>query len=277
MTDWSTKAADGFWRRFMPDFSLPRIQYGATTFEGTRSAVLRCLSALYRLGVTMVAGRPTAEIAAAELLQIRAKDCKTWWTLAVSDCLCAFGERFEDNPLLDNASDAEREEIAPACDTTHVIDREQGTLIGHPNNYWIVVLRCERNRLALGLTGDRTVYDLALQGCRNALDTGGLYMDDNEEGRGRYDVYAGHAVAATMELPEELGDLAARLAPPWEDVLQACAREDGGSIAWGRSGGHCPLLDLLARGSDMLKHGLASEPEVMTGLCARAAQALMDE
>jgi len=274
---WSAVAADGMWRRFMPTFDLPAFQFGARTFGGTRSSLLECLTAMHRAGITAAAERPLETLVVDELRRVDPLQCKTWWSLAISDCLCAFGDRFAGHPLLADLDDAQRTAIAQACDTTQVVDRSTGSLIGHPVNYWIVVLRCERNRLRLGLTDDHVIHDHALVGCREALGQGNSFMDDNEEGRGRYDTYAGHGVAAVLELPDDLGQFAPRLVTAWEDLLRACAREDGGSIAWGRSGGHSAMQDMLSRGSAILAAEMAQEPSVLAGLCLAAARALMHD
>lgn len=272
---WSAASADGLWRRFMPTYSLPEFQFGARTFAGTRSSLLECLTAMHRAGISAIAEQPLVKVVVDELRRIDPRQCKTWWSLAVSDCLCAFGDRFLGHPLLADLSEGQRRAVAQACDTTHVVDRSTGKLIGHPVNYWIVVLRCEHNRLRLGLTDDLAIFEYARAGCREALGQGNSFMDDSEEGRGRYDTYAGHGVAATLELPDQLGEFAPRFVTAWEGLLRACSREDGGSIAWGRSGGHCSMQDLLSRGSAILAAEMSQEPDVLAGLCLAAARALM--
>lgn len=270
-----TTAADGFWRRHCPEDRLPAFVAGHRLFPGTRSALLRLLPLLHKLGVASLGGTTPRRLLELELSRIRGQDCKTWWSLFVAEALLAFGAPFETNPLIAECSAAQRDELRRACDTTSVIDRASGELINHPVNYWIVVARCEQARLELGLTDDRHVLELALASSRRFLSGNPLvYMDDNEDGRGRYDIYAGHGFDATCELPE-LADLRPGQAQAWEALTLATAREDGGGLAWGRSGGVCVVQDMLFKSARILEGGHARHAARLAGLAARSARSAM--
>jgi len=232
--------------------------------------LLHLLTELHRLGVTDMAGRSVRDRAAEALRGIRAEDCKTWWSLMVAEALVGFGRRFDDHPLLAGFDADQRDELARACDSTRVVNLHKGELIGHPNNYWLVIAGCEQARLALGLTDDRRVYELAVAQSRRVLTQNPLtYMDDSEEGRGRYDVYTFHGPGATEDL-SGLADLHEPQCAAAETLLLATAREDGGGIAWGRSGGMSVVVNLIGVGSTVLRSGHARSPRRLAGVVARA-------
>lgn len=271
------RAAEGAWRRFCPAARLPAFVAGERTFGGTRSALLAALPAFAGIGMTTLGGRPLTELIAQELAVIRAADCKTWWSQMVLEALAATGPAFDGHPLLAACDIAQRDELRRACDTTRYVDLATGTLIGHPNNYWFVIARCERLRLGLGLTADRRVLDCCLANCRRVLLANPLcYMDDSEQGAGRYDIYAGHGLVGTLEL-DELADLRAPYAAAWERLLLACARRDCGGPAWGRSGGFSVLEGTLHSCAELLAHGLAGDPAPVAALAWATARRLLDE
>ena len=270
-------SVEPFWRRFFPENRLPRFIAGVRTFEGTRSAVFNLLPALDRLGLERIGDHSILELATLEMGRVVGADCKTWWSLSIAEALVQYGTPFTANPTVAELSEAQREQLRIACDTTRVVDVDNGVLIGHPNNYWFVVARCERARLALELTDDTTVHALAIANCRRVLSESPCgYMDDSEEGRGRYDCYAAHGLHGSMEL-EELSDLRPAFAKAWESLLLATVRPDGGTLAWGRSGGPEIAYGDLRSIIGILEAGLAEHPERLAGIAARAVRTIVTD
>ena len=276
LTAFIEASAEPFWRRFFPENRIPRLVAGVRTFEGTRSAVFNLLPALGSLGVEEIGGSLIRDLIAREMGRVVGADCKTWWSLYVAEALVQYGTPFSKNPLVAELNEAQCEQLRIACDTTRVVDVDNGVLIGHPNNYWFVVARCERARIALDLTDDTTVYDLAIANCRRVLSESPCgFMDDSEEGRGRYDRYAAHGLGGVMEF-EELSDLRPLFARAWESLLLAAVRPDGGALAWGRSGGPVTALGDLNSLILILEAGLAEHRERLAGVASRSVNTIIN-
>ncbi len=272
------ESSESFIKRFCPDNRLPGATAGLRTYPATDSVLLQLFSALLKLGVREIAGMPISKRSIPYLASIKGDNYSTWWSLYVADLLSAAEAPFDSHPWLTDFSDAQRDELKKAMDSTKVVDIDGEKLIGKPNNYWIVMARLEKLRLKLGVISDDTIYRLALRKSREVFigeKTG--FMDDHHEGKGRFDMYTFDALHNAEPILPEIGgseiDTALRA---HEHLLRATAQPNGWYVCWGRSVERMSLMG-MEFAAMLLKSRSTSEPELMLGLLSNSARRFMKE
>lgn len=167
-----------------------------------------------------------------------------------------------DNPLLAGCSDDQRAEVARAVDSRDWIELLTADVL--PRNYAAVLSRCELTRAELGLVDDRTVLTDLVGRLQTLLtENPDGYLDDSNDGSGRYDIY-------TADLWLFCEPLAPLIGPRWHDgtrnalaLVDTVAGSDGAAIPWGRSTGVLATaltveLAALAQRADLRDHRAAA-------------------
>lgn len=224
----------------------PRVLGGHPVGADVRADLAFTLAHLADGGVAEVAGTPVDQAIGAALRPIDGATTHTFFSYRVAETLGRYGA-LAANPLVDGWSDAERANIADACDSTSWLPLlTEGVL---PANYAAVLARCEIARGNLGIPVDQQTLDGLIAGASSLLARNPLgYLDDDPGGGGRYDMY-------TLDLPLFCEPFADRL-PAWTATARAACRlvehtiaPDGTPIAWGRSTGLlglCHTIEMAA-------------------------------
>jgi len=257
--------------RHFRGLSLPRVFAGHPVGPDVRADLAYTLGHLHGSGLGALDGSPAPEAIGRVLRSIDGAATHTFYSYRVAETVARFGA-FEGNPLLAGWSDAERENLAAACDSTAWEKLYDG---GHlPRNYAAVLSRCELGRRRLGLEHDARLLERMLDATAALLaETSGGFLDDSPARAGRYDIYTADVYLFTEPMADRLG-------PGWRDgldrvlaLVEATATRDGSAVAWGRSTGAlstCLTLELAALA---LGRGLAKDPARWLGLAENAFRA----
>lgn len=275
ITDFVAARTEAIVARFLPDFVVPGFFCGhrrAAFSEGPNLVFM--LAHLHRLGVPKMAGVPIDEAIVKLLRGVHGPATETFYSFFVAESLLAFGT-FENNPLLADFTDAERENIKTATDTTHIYDSETKWLRGSPNNYWAVLARCEFARKRLGILQDETLLEWSVEQLQKLLFRNPLgFFDDGAEGNGRYDIYSADVQLFCEPMWHLFG--AAKMESNlrrhvW--LLEKIAMENGASFVFGRSTGALSVCLTMELASMSLERGLAADPARSLQLIAHAFDA----
>lgn len=260
MASFAHATLETFVRRFMPDGRPPGFVGGFRFGADARGDLICLLGALHGVGYRDVAGLEIKALLGHLLTQVSGEETETFYSYRIGETLLRFGP-FAENPLLETLTEAQRAEIAYACDTTH-IHEGPGKLRGTANNFWAVLARAELARERLGLLKSAEVLDDATAQVRRLLTANPLgFFDDNTEGRGRYDIYTAEMVIFTLPLAERMGaDVWTKRLKPHVDLVSQLALENGASVAWGRSSGLHSILITIEMSAMGFVHGLWPEP-----------------
>jgi glycosyltransferase involved in cell wall biosynthesis len=254
--------------RHAPDLVLPRVFAGHPVGPDTRSDLAYTAGLLFEAGQKDVAGVPLDEAILATLCSLDGPATNTFYSYRAAESLTRIGG-YHDNPRLAGLGDAELANLREAFDSSGSVEEVRAGRL--PQNYAVVVARCEHARDELGLLADTTILDELVERCRSLIgQTAGGWIDDSNEKRGQHDIYTADVFLFAEPLAERIGDA-------WIDGLCRVLRDvdslalPGGAIVWGRSIGALGLamtIELAAIGSS---RGLAQNPE---NWIARAAWAL---
>jgi hypothetical protein len=273
IAEFVTRRTEAVVARFLPDFVIPGIFCGYRRAGSSEAPdLIYLLGHLHGLGVASIAGVPIGEAIPKLLRCVNGPATNTFYSYRVAETLLAFG-KFEGNPLLEGFTDAERENIRVATDSTDVYDPEKNALRGYLlNNFWAVLARCEFDRQQLGILEDDTVLKKSVAQLEHWLfqnPTG--FFDDGREANGRYDIYSGdsHLFA------EPIWHLLDRKKLDWNilqhvRLLEKIAMENGAAFVYGRSIGALSICLLMEFISMSLERGLASDPARSLALLAHA-------
>ena len=254
--------------RHFRGLELPRVFAGHPVGPDVRADLAFTLGHLHGSGLGALDGSPAPEAIARVLRPIDGPATHTFFSYRVAETLAAFGT-FEGNPLLAGWSDAERENVEAACDSTSwaaLYDR--GIL---PRNYAAVLARCELGRERLGLAHDGALLDRMIAAASALLaESEGGFLDDSPARVGRYDIYTADVYLFTEPL-------AGRLGPAWRSglasaiaLVEATASRDGSAIAWGRSSGALSACLTIELAAVAVARGLAKDPARWLGLARNA-------
>ena len=218
-----------------PEWRIPRTFAGHRVDADVRADLLFTLTHLATGGVTTIAGTPIYDVIAELLTAVSGRDTHTFFSYRVAETLTRLGP-FAANPLLDRCDEAQREQVALATDSRDWIELLDTDVL--PRNYAAVLSRCEFARHQLGLADGTAVLDRLIDRLAALLDQNSRrYLDDSNDGAGRYDIY-------TADIWLFCEPLAARLGPRWNDgarialdLVDTVAGPDGAAIPWGRSTG----------------------------------------
>ncbi len=270
IANWVKQRTEAILNRYFSGPVIPRFQAGHCLGPDTYSDLVRLLGHLHALGVTQLAGVRVEDWIRRVLPTVDGPRTQTFGSLALAATLLEWG-RFEGNPLLEGLSADQRQNLAAACDTTHIY-KADGTIGEWSANYWMVLARAEFARQRLGLLTDTTILEAALEECRRLLlKPADAFFDDSATGVGRYDSYSMHALSLLRPLAGHLP--AAPLRAHLErDVrmLETLAMENGAFVAWGRSIGILSIIGTLGQAVEALHDGLGQDTGRLWALAANA-------
>ena len=255
-----------------PGWRLPRVFAGHVVGADVRADVIFTLSHLAAAGVTEIAGSPTTTVISRLLREVDGAATHSFFSYRIAETLLEHGS-FNDNLLLRDLSEAQRAEVAQACDSSSFIALlDRGQL---PRNYAAVLSRCEQARVALGLIDDRAQLDSLLDRLRVVLaDNPRHALDDSNDGSGRYDIYTADVWLFCEPLADAIGDewragLRDALA-----LVEATVGPDGTAIPWGRSTGVLSIALTVELAAAALAHGLGDDARAWLRRGADAGNAM---
>ena len=114
------------------------------------------LSLLHEAGVEHVAGLPCADSALEIVRQLDGATTHSFYSYRAAETLLRFGG-LDANPALRNWSEADIANVAEAIDSSSMLEALAARKL--PNNYAVVLTRCEFDRYRLGRLPDETVLD----------------------------------------------------------------------------------------------------------------------
>jgi glycosyltransferase involved in cell wall biosynthesis len=222
-------------REQMPAWQLPRVFAGHVVGADVRADLCFTLAHLADAGVTEIVGEHPDAITARLLADIDGRSTHTFFSYRIAETVARRGA-FADNPLLSACTEAQREQVAIATDSSDWLELLDSGLL--PRNYAAVLARCELGRERLGLLDDPDRLDALVARTAAVLgENPWRFLDDSNHHVGRYDIY-------TADVWLFCEPLAPRLGPLWEeglrtalDLVLAVGARDGTAIAWGRSTG----------------------------------------
>jgi len=254
--------------RHFRGLDLPRVFAGHAVGPDVRADLAFTLAHLHGSGLGGLEGAAAPETIARVLQPIDGPATHSFYSYRVAETLAAFGP-FEGNPLLEGWSEAERENLAVACDSTSwakLYDR--GVL---PRNYAAVLARCELGRQRLGLDFDAALLERLIAAASAMLAEGERgFLDDSPARVSRYDIYTADVYLFTEPLAHLLGPAWRKGAESALSLVAATAGRDGTAVAWGRSTGAlsaCLTIELAALA---VGRGLDEAPARWLGLAWNA-------
>ena len=271
LTDFVKTRTAAMIERFFPDLTIPSFFGGYHIYASERANLAFTLTYLAKLGVTEIAGYPLQTALSAIIRGIDGPRTDTFYSYRIAETLLAFGP-FADNPLLADFTPAERENIAQACDSSHIYRQNGLVLGGRPSNYWAVLARCEYGRQRLGILANTAILDEACARVNAIAFNNPLgYFDDGHTLHGRYDIYSPDTYLFLEPLWARLD--AAKLEHALRQhvhLLEALAMENGAFIFWGRSLGALSLCLTMEMAALSLRLGYATDTGRMLGLLQNA-------
>ncbi len=258
--------------RHAPGFVLPRVFAGHAVEPDVTADLLFTLGHLHDGGVAEVAGVPVEEAVQRLLGSIDGDRTHTFFSYRVAETLRRWGT-WDDNPLVDDLDDRQRDQVVRACDSTEWIPLLDEAIL--PRNYAAVLARCELARLRLGLLDDDAVVEDLAARVEALLSTNPRrYLDDSVHGVGRYDIYTADVWLFTEPLADRLGEL-------WTDGLRSALElvertvgRDGTAVSWGRSTGSLGGVLSVELAAAALEHDLGDDRTRWLARGRRAADRL---
>jgi beta-1,4-mannosyltransferase len=235
LTSFVVDALEASERRHLPGWAIPRTFAGHLVGADVRADVCYTLHHLAGSGVAEVAGTPIDDVLVRLLGEVDGRSTHTFFSYRIAETLLRHGP-FEGNPLLAGLTEAQRDQLAIAVDSSDWLELLDAGVL--PRNYAGVLSRCELGRVQLGLVTDTTRLDELV--ARVAKVVGGnprRALDDSNDRIGRYDIYTADVWLFTEPLADRLG-------PVWDDgitkaleLVLAVGSRDGSAVPWGRSTG----------------------------------------
>lgn len=268
--DFSHRTLETFIQRYMPDGIRPGWLGGHRFGPDAAGDLLCLLGALHALGFREVAGLEIVPWLSHLLASVNGRETEAFYSYRTAETLLRFGP-FDGNCLLDALTDAQRREIALACDTTHLYIGP-GKLRALPNNYWGVLGRAEYARQCLGLLESDVLLAESCAQVARLLSANPLgYFDDSPSCLGRYDIYSPETLLFTEPIASLVGlELWERTLARNVELVSQLALENGASFAWGRSIGLHSLYISMEMAVSGLRHGMWREPARALSLATHA-------
>ncbi len=278
IADWVQQQLEALVARHFRGLEVPRVFAGHPVGPDVRADLAFTLGHLHGVGRGGLDGSPAPEAIARVLRPIDGAATHTFFSYRVAETLAVFGG-FADNPLLEGFDEAERENVAAACDSTSFAPLWRKNLL--PRNYAAVLARCERGRERIGLPFDEELLAQTLDGAREMLASHPEgWLDDSNTRIGRHDIYSADVYLFTEPLADRLGEA-------WQTgmanalrLVENTVHRDGTAISWGRSTGalaQCLTLELAAL---VVGRGAAKDPArwlALAGAAFRSFQGYMSE
>lgn len=220
--------------RHLPDWRIPRSFAGHAVDADVRADLVYTLTHLAAAGVDEIAGEPIDAVIAGQLARVDGDRTHTFFSYRIAETLLRRGP-FADNPLLAGLTDAQRDAVARATDSTGWVDLlDPGKL---PRNYAAVLSRVELRRHELGLTDEAALIGLVDRLHALLAENPYHYLDDSHDGAGRFDIYTADIWLFCEPLAPRLGPLWAEGTRTALELVATVAGPDGAAVPWGRSTG----------------------------------------
>ncbi|MEM7030580.1 MAG: hypothetical protein AAF629_13515, partial [Chloroflexota bacterium] len=274
ITQFVKKRTEAMIERFFPSLEPPGFFGGYHIYASERANLAFILMYLAKLGVTEIAGYPLQTALSTIIRGIDGPRTDTFYSYRIAETLLAFGP-FEDNPLLVGFTPAEQENIAQACDSSHIY-RENGQVLGgRPNNYWAVLARCEYGRQRLGILSDTALMEESLVQINKIAFNNPLgFFDDGHALSGRFDIYSADIYLFLEPLWDQLDTTKLEYSLQQHvRLLEALAMENGAFVVWGRSIGALSLCMTIELSAVSLRLGYEADTGRMLGLLRNAFMA----
>ena len=255
---------------FAPGFALPRIFGGHVVGPDARADLAFTMGLLFEAGVTEVDGVAIEPVIVDILTSLDGPGTHSFYSYRAAETVERLGGWYE-NPRLAGLTGDQRAELEQAMDSSSFVELIEKDQL--PNNYKIVISRCEEARRRLGLPVDANVADDLLERSRKALaqaDSG--WIDDSNDGRGQFDIYTADMFLFAEPMADDLGDV-------WTDGFRRVVADvahlamPGGAVVWGRSVGALGIAMTIELGAVSIARGLSGD---VSGWLARAEHALAE-
>jgi glycosyltransferase involved in cell wall biosynthesis len=254
----------------LPGLSVPRVFAGHEVGADTRADLAFTLGLLAAGGVDVVAGMPVEDALRTVLRETDGRRTETFASYRVAETVARYGP-FDGNPLLAPFTDAQRAEIAEACDSRHNLAHLRTARLSP--NYTAVLARCEMGRQSLGLPIDVTVLDELVDRTRTLLTAHPEgYLDDSVEHAGHFDIYTADVYLFTEPLAERLGPVWRSGAANALALVERVDARNGAAIGWGRSTGALSICLTIELAGLAVRHRLLDDERTAAWL-ARAERA----
>ena len=248
-------------RRHLPGWAIPRTFAGHLVGADVRADVCYTLHHLAGAGVPEVGGVAVDDLLARLLAEVDGRSTHTFFSYRVAETLLRLGP-FAGNPLLAGLTDAQREQVAIAVDSSDWLELLDAGVL--PRNYAGVLSRCELGRVQLGLVADTTRLDELVARVAGVLgENPRRALDDSNDRIGRYDIYTADVWLFTEPLADRIG-------PVWDDgiaraldLVLAVGSRDGSAVPWGRSTGDLAAALTLELAALALAEGRAAGREAV--------------
>ena len=254
----------------MADLSHPPVEF-ALVGPDARADLAFTLSLLHEAGVERVAGLPCADSALEIVRQLDGATTHSFYSYRAAETLLRFGG-LDANPALRNWSEADIANVTEAIDSSSMLEALAARKL--PNNYAVVLTRCEFDRYRLGRLPDETVLDglvSEVSGLFTQLPTG--WLDDF--GNANFDIYTPDVYLFAEPFAERLGSAwSTGFRKVLSDVADLAAPQ--GAIVWGRSTGALGAVMNIELGAIAVSRGLTDDRSGWLGRAELAARRIGD-
>jgi glycosyltransferase involved in cell wall biosynthesis len=252
-----------------PSLELPRVFGGHVVGPDARADLAFTLGLLHGEGIDRVAGIDCAEVALEVVRRLNGPQTHSFYSYRAAETIARLGG-LDDNSRLAGWTDSDRENARETIDSSSMLKMlDEGRL---PNNYAVVLARCEIARRAIGQLPEDNRLDELLEKLRTlfaALPTG--WWDDF--GGANFDMYTPDVYLFAEPFADELGGAwetgFRRVLADLEDVATP-----GGAISWGRSTGALGIVMNVELGAVALSRGITDDRSGWLGKAELATRAL---
>ncbi|MDW3219654.1 MAG: glycosyltransferase [Acidimicrobiales bacterium] len=254
-----------------PALELPPVFGGYLVGADARADLAFTLGLLHAEGVEKVAGVRGDDVALEIVRRLDGPTTHSFYSYRAAETLARLGG-LDDNPRLAHWTADDIANVESAIDSTSMLSMlDDGTL---PNNFAVVLTRCEIARRALGRLPDDNRLDELLDTLRGLF--GGLpYGWWDDFGGANYDMYTPDVYLFAEPFADELGE-------SWATGLRAVLGDladvatPGGAVSWGRSTGALGVVMNVELGATAVGRDMSDDPGAWLGKAALAARALRD-
>jgi hypothetical protein len=252
-----------------PGLELPLVFGGYPVGPDARADLAFTLGLLHSQGVEQVAGVDCATSALEIVRRLDGPATHSFYSYRAAETVTRLGG-LDENPRLDQWREADHANVESAIDSTAMLSMlDEGKL---PNNFAVVLTRCEIARRALGrLPADNRLEELLgrLRSLFGGLPHG--WWDDF--GGANYDMYTPDVYLFAEPFADELGDSwAAGLDRVLDDLADLAT--PGGAVSWGRSTGALGVVMNVELGATAAGRVLGSDVAGWLGKAELATTAL---
>ena len=252
-----------------PRLELPLVFGGYPVGPDARADLAFTLGLLHSQGVEQVAGVDCATSALEIVRRLDGPATHSFYSYRAAETVTRLGG-LDENPRLEHWREADHVNVESAIDSTSMLSMlDEGKL---PNNFAVVLTRCEIARRALGrLPADNRLEEL-LDRLRSLF--GGLpYGWWDDFGGANYDMYTPDVYLFAEPFADELGDSwASGLDRVLDDLADLAT--PGGAVSWGRSTGALGVVMNVELGATAAGRVLGSDVAGWLGKAELATTAL---